>query len=144
MGDSYIPYVLQMLATTQRGAGDGNPPWLPNFPAFSKAMEPNRQNWCKSSKPHPIAAASGHPPQLHLSPIRSKGRGGEESWAGWGDPGFSPGFATHASTLLSELHRPWCHLPWSRFLHLTVGQGNRAVKTLRKDWKRAVIILQSA
>lgn len=68
----------------------------------------------------------------------------EVSWAGWGDPGLSPDFATHPGTPLSELHHPWCHLPWSQFLHLTVGKSNRAVKTLRNNWEQAVTTLQSA
>lgn len=122
MGDSYIPYVLQTLATTQRGARDGNPPWLPNFPAFSKAMESDGQKGRKCSTSHPVAAASGtHPagPQPHREPRRGGDRG-------------------HPSTRCQS-----CIVLGVTSPGVTVGRGKRAVKNLRNDWKRAVATFEA-
>jgi len=124
----------------QQHRGDGNPPWLPNFPAFSTAMESSGHNWCNCSEAQPITAASGHPPWPYPNSTSSDRR---TAGLGGGDRGLFPRLRHPRPTLLPELHRPRHHLPWSRLLHLTVRQGNRAVKTQRNDWKRAVTTLQS-
>lgn len=68
-----------------------------------------------------------------FTPAPSGVKAGKRAGTARGTKGSSPGFAVHPSTPLPELHPPRSQLPWSRFLHLTVGQGNRAAKNFEEQ-----------
>lgn len=87
----------------------------------------------------PSQQPQGSQPSFTGAP--SEAKAGRRAGLGGGTKGPSQALPP---TPLPELHRSSCHLPWSPFLHLTVGQGKRAVKTLRNGWKQAITTLQSA